>query len=159
MFHTGIFVSSPCRVRVRLPTDDEKRFLEAMEKQGLTDRWFPSVIVNDELKIPDDIQLPAETAQIRDFIKLLRLAVRDSAAALKEIEDRKDTWGYLQDTVTELKYECVAKAKGKDSAAAQDIRKALAADPKTKGRLTRIDKTGGLLDHFTPIKAAKPKDK
>jgi hypothetical protein len=159
MFFNGTWTSAPREVTIREPTPDEKRFLEAMHKQGVGKKWFPAVITDDNLQVPDDIPLPAETAQLRDFIKVLRLAVRNPDAAAKQIEDKKDSWGYLQDAVTELKYECVAKAKGKDSAAAQDIRRTLDADAKTKGRLTRLEKAGGLLDHFAEIRAAKPKDK
>lgn len=155
MFFNATWQSAPKDVTVREPTPDEEKFIEAIQKQGIGKKWFPAVITDDNLQVPDDIPLPADTAQLRDFIKVLRLAVRNPDAAVKQIDDKKDPWGYLQDAVTELKYECVAKAKGKDSAAAQDIRRNLDADAETKGRLTRLEKAGGLLDHFAEIKAAE----
>jgi hypothetical protein len=159
MFYSGAWKSIPKEITIREPTPDEKRFLEAIQKQGIGKKWFPAVITDDNLQVPDDIPLSGETAQLRDFIKVLRLAVRNPEAAVKQIEDRKDSWGYLQDTVTELKYDCIAKAKGKDSPVAQTMRNTLQVDAKTKGRLTRLEKAGGLLDHFEEIKATKPKDK
>lgn len=159
LYYSTDWRSAPQEVTIREPTPDEKRFSEALQKQGIGKKWFPAVITDDNLQLPDDIPLPAETAQLREFIKVLRLAVRNPDAALKQIDDEKDSWGHLQDAVTELKYECVAKAKGKDSAAAQDMRRTLDADAKTKGRLTRLEKAGGLLDHFAEIRTAKPKDK
>lgn len=140
-------------VRLRKPTSDEVRFIEAIQTQGVGQRWFPEVVVCDNLAVPDDIPLPAETALLRDFIKLLRLAVRDPAAAAKQIGERKDDWGYLHDTVMELKYECITKTKD-DSQAGKTFRQTLEADVGMKGRLTRLEKAGGLLDHFAEIRAA-----
>ena len=44
---------------------------------------------------------------------------------------------------------------GKEYEKAQEIRQALDSGFKTKGGLTRIDKIGGLLDHFKEIQSAK----
>lgn len=159
MFYSGAWKSIPKEITIREPTPDEKRFLEAIQKQGIGEKWFPAVITDDNLEVPDDIPLPAETARLRDFIKVLRLAVRNPDAALKQIEETKGSWGYLEDVVTELEYECVVKVKGKDSTAARSFRRTLDDDPKTKGRLVRLEKAGGLLDHFAEIGAAQHRGK
>ncbi|MGI6098947.1 MAG: hypothetical protein GX174_14560 [Lentisphaerae bacterium] len=151
----GTWISTSSEVTVREPTSDEKRFLVAMHKQGVGEKWFPAIISDDSLQIPNDIVLPADTAQLRDFIKLLRLAVRNPDSAASQIESRKESWGYFQDILSELRYECVTASRGKESAKAQEIRQALDSGFKTKGGLTRIDKIGGLLDHFKEIQSAK----
>lgn len=151
-YYAEMWKSAPRKVTVRKQTAEEKQFVEAVQKQGIDVKWFPDVIVRDDLNIPNDIALPAESAQVRDFIKLLRLAVRDPGAAAKQIDDKKESWGSLRGALTELKYECIAKSEGKDSKAAQEMRRTLQADAKMKGRLTRLEKSGGLLDHFAKIK-------
>lgn len=144
-------------VTVREPTPDEKRFVDAMADQGIWRQWFPSVVLRDDLVIPDDIPLTEDTAPIRDFIKLLRLAFRDPGAAVARIDGRKESWGVLDDMVLELKYECLVKTQGRESKSAVALYSMLMGKARTSGRISRMDQIGGVLNHFEALGAAREK--
>jgi len=149
--------SNPLHVTVRSPTAEEKQFLGMMNAQGMKKKWFPEVIINDDIRVPDEVNLPDNTKQIRDYINLLRLAVRNPDAAFKQMEKGKTSWGPLDDAVAELKYECITHVKGKKSIEAKQERTKLTDRANMQGRVNRLEKGGGLLDRLVKLKSKKEK--
>lgn len=158
-FYHGAWESPPVDVTIRERTAEEDEFVDAMQKQNVGKKWFPKVVESDEINLPESVSLPGESEELRDYIKILRLAVRKPAAALKEIEKNKGTWRHLANPMAELEYECAANVTGKKSQKASQIRSRLQDVKTMNGRFTRFDKSGSLLDRFTEKRKEKKADK
>ena len=149
----GDAVSEQHGIALRNPTNAERQYLASLAKQGIKEQWFPAIVTRDNLELPPSGDLPEETALLCDYIAALRLAVRNPAAALEAFGARSD-WGFYTDPVRELAYECLVAVHGKNSEQATSKRAELEAAGLT-GRLTRLDKDGGLLTRFGTIRQSE----
>lgn len=148
--HNNNAVSEYRDIVIRDPTVTEQQYLASLAKQGIKDQWFPTIITRNDLELPPSGGLPGDTALLCDYISALRLALRNPAAAIEAFGARTD-WGFYADAIKELEYECACAVHGKESKLATAKRAELQATGLT-GRLTRIDKDGGLLTRFGILK-------
>jgi len=153
LYHYGNVQSQASGLALRDPTAAERQYIVALAEQGIKDQWFPAIIKRDDIELPPSGGLGRETALLCDYISALRLAVRNPAAALEAFGVRAD-WGFYADAIEELEYECVCAVHGKESELATAKRAQMQAAGLT-GRLTRLDKDGGLLTRFGSVKQSK----
>ena len=137
------------KVRVRPPSDLEKRIADQLAVEGTGKSWFPTVALSDD-PVPDARKLPLETRQIVKLIGILRSAVKSPEAGIKAIVDAKEEWGYLDPLITSIRYECLLKLGKKD-----DAEKVRSRDPEFGRDLqfNLIDEGRGLIARLQALKA------
>jgi len=108
------WTSSPVTLTVRDPDEQERHFLDQIDQMGVIDprhpTWFPDLVFTPKA-LPAADGLPASTRRIVELVELLRAAVRSSEEGLRAITAKSEfDWGYLQDLVNQVEYECLLEA-------------------------------------------------
>jgi len=148
-FYHRSWSSNNVKINVRNPNGEERKFVESVMKQGLPKKWFPSVVINKDIVLPDHGLLPDETRELVDCVNVMRLGIDDSRKSLSKIEENKANWRSLTLLVSQLKYECVVAINGSKSKEATQLRAEMQDSKEMVGVLTNFDKNGSLLYRFT----------
>lgn len=137
----------PYRLEYRNPNPEEQLFLDRLGAP-IEGSWFPELILRDE-PLPDSDELPAETKEIVELVRVLRAAAKMDVCAQSLIPQRDASMpSPLQGLFDQVEYELLVSQGQLDSA------KRLSAelDP---GNVALVEKGQGLLKAYQNLYSEK----